>query len=160
MSSTPEPGSITDATNDASSHKALRSTDRTVASSHSDHEVTDETGSEEDEDEDEDEEEGDDDDEEEEEEDDDEEGEEEEEEEESTEDDEEEEDDDDDEEPKLNYQRLGAGLGDMLMKDSASATTVSERFLVCPCHTIMHRRVDQTTMTVKMNLSRVLPTGL
>jgi len=60
-----------------------------------------------------------------------EEGEEEEEEEESGEEESsEEESDEEDEEPKLNYQRLGAGIGDMLKKDSASATTVSDRFLV------------------------------
>lgn len=40
------------------------------------------------------------------------------------------EEDEEDEEPKLNYQRLGAGIGDMLKKDSASCTTVSDRFLV------------------------------
>ncbi|KAG0031903.1 Vacuolar protein sorting-associated protein 41 [Podila clonocystis] len=39
-----------------------------------------------------------------------------------------------DEEPKLNYQRLGAGIGDMLKKDSASASTVSERFLAMGTH--------------------------
>ncbi|KAG0255570.1 Vacuolar protein sorting-associated protein 41 [Mortierella polycephala] len=39
-----------------------------------------------------------------------------------------------DEEPKLNYQRLGAGIGDMLKKDSASATTVSDRFLAMGTH--------------------------
>ncbi|KAF9386684.1 Vacuolar protein sorting-associated protein 41, partial [Podila verticillata] len=67
----------------------------------------------------------------------------EEEEEEEEEDDDEEEDSDEeeeeseeeeDEEPKLNYQRLGAGIGDMLKKDSASATTVSERFLAMGTH--------------------------
>ncbi|KAF9428093.1 Vacuolar protein sorting-associated protein 41 [Podila epigama] len=65
--------------------------------------------------------------------------EEEEEEEEDEEEDDEEEDEEDDEEeeeeePKLNYQRLGAGIGEMLKKDSASATTVSERFLAMGTH--------------------------
>ncbi|KAG0200623.1 Vacuolar protein sorting-associated protein 41 [Mortierella sp. GBA30] len=54
------------------------------------------------------------------------------EEEEDEEDDEEE--DEEDEEPKLNYQRLGAGIGDMLKKDSASCTTVSDRFLAMGTH--------------------------
>ncbi|KAI8596985.1 hypothetical protein EDD21DRAFT_230782 [Dissophora ornata] len=64
---------------------------------------------------------------------------------------EEESEDEEDEEPKLNYQRLGTGLGDtpkkdsdgqqpleglrdILKKDSASATTVSERFLAMGTH--------------------------
>lgn len=44
------------------------------------------------------------------------------------------EEDEEDEEPKLNYQRLGAGIGDMLKKDSASCTTVSDRFLAMGTH--------------------------
>ncbi|KAF9186758.1 Vacuolar protein sorting-associated protein 41 [Haplosporangium sp. Z 767] len=44
------------------------------------------------------------------------------------------EEEEEDEEPKLNYQRLGAGIGDMLKKDSASATTVSDRFLAMGTH--------------------------
>ncbi|KAF8929973.1 Vacuolar protein sorting-associated protein 41 [Haplosporangium bisporale] len=59
----------------------------------------------------------------------DEEEEEEENEEEDSDEEEEESEEEEDEEPKLNYQRLGAGIGNMLKKDSASATTVSERFL-------------------------------
>ncbi|KAF9570876.1 Vacuolar protein sorting-associated protein 41 [Mortierella alpina] len=47
---------------------------------------------------------------------------------------EEEDEDAEDEEPKLNYQRLGAGIGDMLKKDSASCTTVSDRFLAMGTH--------------------------
>ncbi|KAF9307478.1 Vacuolar protein sorting-associated protein 41 [Mortierella antarctica] len=58
----------------------------------------------------------------------------EEEEEEGDEEEEEEYEEEEDEEPKLNYQRLGAGIGDMLKKDSASASTVSERFLAMGTH--------------------------
>ncbi|KAF9282310.1 Vacuolar protein sorting-associated protein 41 [Mortierella alpina] len=52
----------------------------------------------------------------------------------SEEDSEEDSEDAEDEEPKLNYQRLGAGIGDMLKKDSASCTTVSDRFLAMGTH--------------------------
>ncbi|KAG0246211.1 hypothetical protein B0O80DRAFT_409983 [Mortierella sp. GBAus27b] len=139
MSATPEPNSITDALKDDSSHKVAKDTDNHAAQSQRDHELTDEAESSDEGDDDED---GEDDDGEEEEEDDDdddeddeeEEEDDEEEEEEEEEDEEEEGEEDDDEEPKLNYQRLGAGIGDMLMKDSASATTVSERFMAMGTH--------------------------
>ena len=40
-------------------------------------------------------------------------------------------DEDDDEEPKLKYQRLGAGVTEILKSDSASCLTAHEKFLVC-----------------------------
>ncbi|KAG9300436.1 hypothetical protein G9A89_010061 [Geosiphon pyriformis] len=42
--------------------------------------------------------------------------------------------DSEDEEPKLKYQRLGAGVGEILTQDAASALAVSERFVVLGTH--------------------------
>ena len=40
-------------------------------------------------------------------------------------------DEDDDEEPALKYERLTGAVPELLKKDSASALTVSHKFMVC-----------------------------